>query len=92
MNLETLEAFGMGVGMIIYLLVERAARVKILANPKAKFLAPGLLALLIVATFFMAHDPLPPFYVPLIKWLGLWVAAMMVKATVKDNERQPPAQ
>lgn len=86
MNLETLEAFGMSAGVIIYLLVERAAMVKMLASPRAKFLAPGALALVIVVLFYLAQDPRPPLYVPVIKWLGLWVFAMMAKATVKDNE------
>lgn len=88
--METLEAFGMSVGVIIYLLVERAAMVRILASPKSKFLAPGAIALVLVALFYVAQNPRPPLYVPFAKWLGLWVFAMMAKAMVKDNEAKRP--
>lgn len=91
MRMETIEAFSMSLATIIYLLVERAGMVKLLPSPRAKFLAPGLVALVITMLAFLAADPRPPFWRLLVDWLGLWVASIMVKATVKDNEaRRPP--
>jgi hypothetical protein len=86
--IETLQMFGMGVAVIIYLLVERAARVGILRSAKLKFLAPGAIALLFVVSVWPSLSPRPPVYMALLAWLGLWVAAMMVKSTVSDQK--PP--
>jgi hypothetical protein len=88
--IETLKIFGMGAAMIIYLLVERAGKVKLLRSPQAKFLAPGIIALVLVAAVYLAQSPRPPVYLVLLTWLGLWVSAMMVKSTVKDGGTKPP--
>jgi hypothetical protein len=80
----------MGIALVIFLLVERAAMVHLLKTPASRFLAPGFLALLVAVLWYIAQQPKPPLYALLVAWLGLWVAAMMVKSTVKDGAQKPP--
>lgn len=96
MDLQTLTYFGgLSVVAIIYWLVEKASAAGILKSKRARFLAPGVLSAPIVAAWYVAQNPRPAAYIVLLLWMGLWVAAMLFKSGVKDNERkgapEPPA-
>ena len=90
--MESIVIFGLGVIAIVYWLIAKAKMVKLIENPKVSFLTVGAVWFLLTALWMPTQNPRPSLFTAVLVWLGGWVATMLFKSGVKENERQEPPQ